>query len=96
VEFDFDAEIIEWRGPAPYLFAPLPADAAHEIAAAATLLSYGWGCIPATGRIGETDFTTSLFPRDGGYLMPVKAAVQRTETVGLGDVIHVQLTVGDD
>lgn len=96
MEFDFDAEIIEWRGPAPYLFAPLPAEAVHEIASAATDLSYGWGCIPATGRIGDTDFSTSLFPRNGGYLMPVKAAVQRAESVGLGDVIQVRLTVGGD
>lgn len=95
MEFDFEAEIIEWRGPAPYLFAALPAEQADELALAATDLSYGWGCIPATARIGETDFTTSLFPRNGGYLMPVKTAVQRAEDVGLGDVIHVRLRVGD-
>ena len=95
MEFDFDAEIIEWRGPAPYLFAALPQPLADELALAARDLSYGWGCIPATGRIGGTDFTTSLFPRDGGYLVPVKSAVQRAEGVGLGDVIHVELAVGD-
>ncbi|MBB2890911.1 DUF1905 domain-containing protein [Flexivirga oryzae] len=95
MDFDFDAEIIEWRGPAPYLFAPLPPDAVDEIAGAATDLSYGWGCIRATGRVGDTDFSTSLFPRDGGYLMPVKTAVQRAEDVGLGDVIHIELSVGD-
>ena len=95
MEFDFEAEIIEWRGPAPYLFAALPAEQADELSLAATDLSYGWGCVPATGRIGDTEFTTSLFPRNGGYLMPVKTAVQRAEDVGLGDVIHVRLRVGD-
>ncbi|GAB3496283.1 DUF1905 domain-containing protein [Flexivirga sp.] len=96
MQLEFDAEIIEWRGPAPYLFAPLPPAHADELAQIARDVTYGWGCIPARGRIGGTDFTTSIFPRHGGYLVPVKVAVQRAERVGLGDVIHLRLTVGDD
>lgn len=96
MEFDFEAEIIEWRGPAPYLFVTMPPEQADELALAARDLSYGWGCIPAAGRVGDTDFTTSLFPRDGGYLVPVKTAVQRAEGIGLGDVIHIALRVGAD
>lgn len=95
MRFEFDAEIVEWRGPAPYFFAPLPAELADELAQVARDLTYGWGCIPASGRIGGTDFTTSLFPRRGGYLVPVKVAVQRAENVSLGDVVHVQLMIGD-
>lgn len=95
MDLEFDAEIVEWRGPAPYLFAPLPPELADELAQVAGDLTYGWGCIAASGRIGDTDFTTSIFPRRGGYLVPVKTAVQRAEDVGLGDVIHVRLTVGD-
>lgn len=96
VNLEFDAEVIEWRGPAPYLFAPMPPEQADELAQIARDVTYGWGCIPARGRIGDTDFTTSLFPRHGGYLVPVKVAVQRAEDVGLGDVVHVRLAIGDD
>lgn len=95
MRLEFDAEIIEWRGPAPYLFAPLPTELADELAQVARDLTYGWGCIAASGRIGDTVFTTSLFPRQGGYLVPVKTAVQRAEDVGLGDRVHVQLDIGD-
>ncbi|GGB40484.1 hypothetical protein GCM10011492_34120 [Flexivirga endophytica] len=91
MELEFDAEIIEWRGPAPYLFAPLPPEQADDLAQVARELTYGWGCIPARGRIGGTEFTTSIFPRAGGYLVPVKTAVQRAEGVGLGDVIHLEI-----
>jgi hypothetical protein len=49
--------------------------------------------IPVTGRIGETTFTTSLWPRDGGYVVPVKDAVRRAEAVELDDVVTVVLTV---
>lgn len=44
--------------------------------------------------VGETAFATSLFPRGGTYLLPIKVAVQRSEAVGLGDRIVVRMRVG--
>ena len=44
-------------------------------------------------RIGATEFTTSLFPREGGYLVPVKVAVQRSEDVSLGDRVDVTVII---
>ena len=61
---------------------------------AALTESYGWGVVPVTARVGSTEFTTALFPRDGGYLVPVKVAVQRAEAIGRGDRITVRLRVG--
>jgi hypothetical protein len=89
----FAAGIIHWRGPAPYLFVPVPAEHVGEIVWAARQVSYGWGCVPVEARIGATDFTSSLFPRDGTYLLPVKVAVQRAERVGLGDRVVVEMRV---
>lgn len=89
----FEAEIIEWRGPAPFLFARIPDDHIAEVRYAAREASYGWGCVPVEARIGATRFTTSLFPRDDGYLLPVKVAVQRAENVGLGDRITAEVKV---
>lgn len=91
MDLSFTAITVEWRGPAPFVFAVVPDEEADAIAAIARSATYGWGCIPVSVRIGETDFTTSLFPRDGGYLVPVKAAVQRAEQVGVGDRIEVAL-----
>ena len=48
-------------------------------------VSYGWGVIPVTVRIGEHEFTTSLFPKDGGYLVPIKDMVRKAEGLVLGD-----------
>ena len=81
----FEAKLIEWRGPAPFVFAPIPEVYVGEIRHAARLASYGWGVVPVTATIGATRFTTSLFPRDGGYLLPIKVAVQRAERVAPGD-----------
>ena len=93
---DFDAVIIEWRGPAPFLFAAIPDEHVGAVRYAAMTASYGWGVVPVVARVGGTHFTTSLFPREGGYLLPVKVAVQRAEGVGLGDHIAVSLRVGRD
>ena len=90
----FEAEIIEWRGPAPYLFAPIPDAHVGEIRYGALSESYGWGVVPVVAQIGSTEFATSLFPRAGTYLLPIKVAVQKAEHVGLGDRVHVALRVG--
>jgi len=50
--------------------------------------------IPATVRIGQTTWQTSLFPKNGGYIVPIRAGVQRAENLAAGDVVTLQLTVG--
>ena len=93
-EIVFAAAIIEWRGPAPFLFAPVPDEYVGAIRYAAMTESYGWGVVPVVATVGATLFATSLFPRDGSYLLPVKIAVQKSEQVGLGDPIRVRMRVG--
>ena len=48
-----------------------------------------WGQVPVHVTIGETEFTTALFPKNGRYLVPVKVAVQRAEAIGEGAVVEV-------
>ncbi len=95
-ELEFEAEVIEWRGPAPFIYAVLPAEIAAEVAAVKRSASYGWGVIPVTATLGPAKFTTSLFPRDGTYLLPLKLAVRRRVAVTVGDVIALRLRIGWD
>jgi hypothetical protein len=90
----FEAAIIEWRGPAPFLFARVPDEHVGAIRYAAMTESYGWGVVPVVARVGNSEFATSLFPRDGSYLLPIKVAVQEAERVGLGDKVMVRMRVG--
>jgi hypothetical protein len=95
LQFTFTATVIEWRGPAPFYYAPLPAEEAEEVRGASKLVSYGWGVIPVTARLnGGAEFTTSLFPRDGTYLVPLKDKVRRPSGVTVGDSVEVELTLG--
>ena len=89
----FDGEIIEWRGPAPYLFIAVPKDLVGELRYASRLASYRWGVIPAEACIGAIEVTTSLFPRGETYLLPVKVAVQKAAGVALGDRVRVEVRI---
>lgn len=90
---EFSGEIIYWRGPSPYYFVAVPPEQSSDIKAISGLVTYGWGCIPAAVRIGATGYTTSLFPRNGGYVVPVKDAVRKAETLNQGDVVTVRLEI---
>jgi hypothetical protein len=93
MELEFSDQMIEWRGPAPFYFVPVPQDLSDQISQTAKLVSYGWGVIPVKVTIGRTDFTTSLFPKDGIYLVPIKNAVRLPEKLALGQSIDVTLEV---
>lgn len=88
---EFEGDIFEWRGPAPFLFVAVPDEPSQDIKEIAHLVTYGWGVIPVTVRIGRTEWKTSLFPKDGRYLVPIKASVQRSENLKIGDYIAIRL-----
>ncbi|MFK4101538.1 DUF1905 domain-containing protein [Streptomyces sp. NPDC019531] len=73
MQLTFTGRVIEWRGPAPYCFVPVPDQESADI--------------------GEVTFTTSLFPKDGSCLLPLKQAVRRPEGPAAGDDVRVELTV---
>jgi hypothetical protein len=93
MDLRFDGEVWFWRGPAPWHFVTVPDDGCAALHAASPAVTYGWGMIPAGVRIGATSWSTALWPKDGGYIVPVKAWVRRAEAIELGDVVTVRLTV---
>lgn len=95
MELRFSGEVIWWRGPTPYHFVVLPPPETERLRAVASRVTYGWGCIPATVTLGTTTFTTAIFPKDGGFRVPVKAAARRAEGVELGDDVALVVVVED-
>ena len=93
MDLEFDGEIWHWKGPSPWHFVTVPDADADDLEATSAFVSYGWGMIPATVRIGGTEWTTSLYPKDGSYVVPLKAAVRRAERLEVGDTVTVRLTV---
>lgn len=91
MDLQFSGEIIEWRGPSPFYFVPVPDEQSAAIEHVSSMVTYGWGVIPVRATIGATEFRTSLFPRGERYLVPLKVAVRTAERLDLGDVVTVRL-----
>ncbi len=93
IQFEFSGKILFWRGPSPWFFVTVPAEQSKDIKAISGLVTYGWGVIPVQARIGKTEWTTSLFPKDGRYLVPIKASVRKAEKLDKGDNVKIRLKV---
>ena len=93
MDLEFSGEMWFWKGPSPWHFVTVPEDESDELEASSGFVTYGWGMIPVAVQIGETRWSTSLWPKDGGYLVPVKSWVREAEALALGDVVTVRLHV---
>lgn len=93
IDVEFTGEIWHWRGPAPFYFVTVPEQQTEAIRAVASAVSYGWGMIPAAAAISDTEWRTSLFPKDGRYVLPLKDAVRRAEAIDEGDYVAVRLSI---
>ncbi len=93
VDLEFSGTVWFWRGPSPYHFVTVPEDESGQLQATAGLVTYGWGMIPVEVRIGSTRWTTSLFPKNGGYVVPLKDMVRNAERIEVGDEVTIRLAV---
>jgi hypothetical protein len=93
MEMEFAGELWYWRGPSPYHFITVPEDVCVGLRAISGVVSYGWGMIPVKVRIGGSAFETSLFPKDGGYVLPVKDAVRKREGLAIGDAVRLEMSI---
>jgi hypothetical protein len=67
---------------------------AHEVMRRLALgAGRGFGSVKVQARIGDTKWTTSVFPSSSheGYVLPVKLAVRKAEDLSAGDETEVEL-----
>jgi len=94
MNIEFDSQIWFWKGPAPWYFVTVPAKQCRDLKELSGFVTYGWGMIPVTVRIGITEWTTSLFPKDDRYIVPIKASVRKAENLKEGDTVTIRLEAG--
>jgi hypothetical protein len=95
MELQVTGVVFFWRGPAPFHFVAVDevtSDVIHQISASVT---YGWGMNPCECVVGSTTFEAALWPKDGGYIIPLKKAVRDRESIAVDDTITVVLLIGD-
>lgn len=93
MNIEFNGKIWYWRGPAPWYFVTVPVEQSRDLKEISGFVTYGWGMIPVHVRIGETEWETSLFPKDSCYIVPIKANVRKAERLEEGDQVTVRLEV---
>ncbi len=95
MNIEFNGKIWFWKGPAPWFYVTVPEDQSRALKAISGFVTYGWGMIPVTARIGKTAWKTSLFPKDGRYVVPLKASVRKAEKLEEGDEVTIRLEVNE-
>lgn len=90
---EFTGELFQWRVPAPHFFVTVPGDLCLALKDASQLVTYGWGMIPVTVGIGGAQYDTSLFPKGGAYLVPIRAEVRQSEALEEGGSVTVRLSL---
>jgi hypothetical protein len=94
MDIEFEGKIWFWKGPSPWYFVTVPEKECEDLKAISSFVTYGWGMIPATVRIGKTKWYTALWPKDGSYIVPLKTTVRKAEKLQEGDTVKVRLKVG--
>ncbi len=90
---EFVGKIFYWRGPSPYFYVEIPEQQSQDIKAISGYVTYGWGVIPVVVRIGDSEWTTSLFPKNGRYLVPIKLKIREAENLELDDEVALRLEI---
>jgi hypothetical protein len=93
VTIGFTGKVIFWKGPAPWFFVTVPPKQSKQIQSIAKQASYGWGCIPCDVTVGKTTTYTALIPKDGLYLVPLKAALRKAERIEHGGNVSLILDI---
>ncbi len=97
MQITFDAELYPWDANSSWVFVTLSVDDSDAIDDA-TSMTGGFGSVKVDVQIGDTQWSTSLFPSKelGAYVLPIKKAVRSAEGIDVGmtatitiELVHV-------
>ena len=91
------ATLWRWSGEGgSWHFITIPEELAGEIRALSLLRRGGFGSVRVEAGIRDVTWRTSVFPqKSGGYILPVKADVQKRANIAAGDEISLRLELLD-
>jgi hypothetical protein len=99
VVVDFAAELWPWdaRRADSWTFVSLPVEESEEIRELTAGRARGFGSVRVRVTLGGSTWLTSIFPdsKRGAYVLPVKRAVRRAESLEAGDLANVTVELID-
>lgn len=96
-DYRFTAELWLHQGDAAWYFVTLPHDVSDDIEARSADTSRGFGSVKVTVTVGDTTWSTSVFPdtKREAYVLPVKKSVRKAEGLDDGDDVTIRLDLVD-
>ena len=93
IRYEFTAPLWQYAGAGGWHFVSLPKKMSKEIRKLLRSEEQGWGRLPATARIGESEWKSAIWfdTKQDTYLLPVKGDVRKAEGLGAGDRIKTTL-----
>ena len=97
MSYAFEAPLWLWeaRRTDAWTFVSLPTELADEVLDLVGDRARGFGSVRVEVTVGGTVWRTSIFPSSDTYVLPVKKAVRRAESLEVGDTVPVRLTLVD-
>jgi hypothetical protein len=97
VEFESELWVWEARRDDSWTFVSLPVDASDEIRDLTAGERRGFGSVRVEVRVGASIWRTSIFPdaKSGAYVLPVKKAVRKAQSLAPGDRVAVSVQLLD-
>lgn len=101
--YTFTAELWQWDAkkgtaePGSWCLISVPLEVSAAIRDEVVGPPRGFGSVRVEVEAGSSTWTTSVFPdsTSGGFVLPIKKAVQRKERVSEGDELTVTLRVAE-
>jgi len=89
-----ESELWKWQGEnACWHFLTINKKLAEEIKMRTEPGLRGFGSVKVEVTIGNTIWKTSIFPtKEGEFILPVKAAVRKSENLNEGDIVKFTFT----
>jgi hypothetical protein len=96
--YEFDSEVWLYEADAAWHFLTVPDDISDDIEERTRGQLRGFGSVRVRVSIGDTTWTTSVFPdsKRGAYILPVKQEVRRQEGLSAGSRIRLRLELVAD
>ena len=93
---EFEGDVFRWdaREDSAWFFTSVPPELSEDIREIPRPYR-GFGSVRVRARIGCTEWSTSIFPSDDAYVLPLKKAVRDAEGLVEGGPVVVRLDVLD-
>lgn len=94
--FEIKAKIWMYNGPAAWHFVTINKEDSKKIKQI-PILKRGWGSVPVSVTIGNSNWKTSIFPDKGDvYLLPIKKEIRNKENLKEGSIVKIKIEIIDD